>query len=248
MAIGYMETTTASNCRAETTGAGAVGSTGIVEWRGLVSMPNWHQGSFSTHALGTHRGQWSVVLRGWTTSSDGDRFQLNWHDGTTTQNIQSNAGLPLFDPYDWVWIRFVFDPNDGANRTLDCYYSTDDPLTALASVSWTAVGTQVTGTTTTIRAATSTAAGVGGDSTLTGASPNNNRFGLASVRFDGAELMDPDFRDADQGWNSPPATDSYALSYSLINSAIWVPPDVKLVGRSVHYDFATKRVVIESGV
>lgn len=225
--VGYMTTGTASNVRAQTTQPATAWSTGIVEVITCVALEAYEFGSFGFRPLMHHRGQFTAIIRGAASAGDPDHLQLSWHDGASVLDIQANGTFPddIVDRA-WVWCRVVFNPNNGSNRVADFYYSFDDPLTDPASVSWTQMGTQVSSTTSTIRAAASTVTGIGGDSTLTGNSPANAWYAYGAIYVGGSRVADPDFRDADQGWDSPPATDSHSNSWDFINGAAWVAPTV----------------------
>lgn len=249
MPIGYLTTGTSASDRIQTETTGGW-TTGVIEWRGCVALADWEFGGFSSRALGHHRGQFTFRVRGGANSGDPSNLDIVWHDGTTTQTIQTGATLPDgLIAYQWVWLRFVFNVNNGANRVADFYYSLDPETTDVSSVSWTQIGSQVSAATSTIRSATSAVAGVGGDSTLTGSTPNNARYAFATLTLNGTTIHSPDLRDDDQGWSSPPATDSQAHDWAFNGAGAWQAPiPDKLVGRSVHFDFAAKQVVIESGV
>lgn len=248
--IGYLQGGTSGSDRIQNTLPVAAYSTGAYDLKACVAMDNWEPASFRATAISHHRGQITVRARGGANAGDPGKPDLAWHDGATINTITPNATLPDgLTAYQWVWVRAVFNPNNGSNRIADFYYSLDPETTPVGSVSWTQIGTQVVEATTTVRAATSTVAGFGGDSTMTGATPNNGRYAVAQLSLAGTVIHSPDLRDGNQGWASPPATDDQGNSWALNGAAVWEPPTTdQIIGRSVHYDFANRQVVIESGV
>lgn len=250
MTIGYIQVDTTASSRIQNTAPVAAYSTGTFEWRTCVALDNYEPGSNRITSLGHHRGQITPRVRGGNNAGDPGWPELAWHDGTSILTIAANGTFPNdLAAYQWVWIRIVFNPNNGANRVCDFYYSLDAETTAVDSVSWTQIGTQVSAATTTVRSAASTVAGVGGDSTMTGGHGNNGRYAVAQLRLAGTIIHSPDMRDDDQGWSSPPATDDQANSWALNGTAVWEPnTSDKIIGRSIHYDLANRQVIIESGV
>ena len=215
--IGYLTTGPAAADHARTTQPATAWSTGTIEFITCVRNPNWYLTGFPTYANGMHRGQMAFNFR--ANSGAAGAMQFRYHDGTTLQTIASNAVLPgSFTSADWVWLRTVVVPS---GSTVDFYYSLDPPTTAPGSVSWTAVGTQVSGAALTIRAASTTVSNVGGDSSLTGADSHSSDFTYGRLSLNGSVVWDVDFRDDDQGWDSPPATDSLGNSWSFNGVAAW---------------------------
>jgi hypothetical protein len=180
-------------------------------------------------------------------------LQFNFtEDGLTNKLHQSTAAMPTADG-EWVWIRVDFDADNGVGGyDVTFWYSEDPPETAPIFVSWTQLGDTISGT------------GVAGPASIhagttdlylgqlaSGGGSYAGDIGAAWVidgGFAGTIVANPDFRDDDQGWSSPPGVDDHSNSWAFVGDTFWTPPTVdKLIGHSVHYDFANKTLVIESG-
>ena len=155
MAIGYLETGTSASDRIQNTAPVAAYSTGNFEWIGCVALPNWEPSGSLASACGHHRGQISVRVRSAANAGDPSRLQTLYHNGTSQIELNPGSSGTLPDGLvanQWVWILFVFNPNNGANLVHSYYYSLDSETTDPASVSWTQIGTTVTTTIDTVRA------------------------------------------------------------------------------------------------
>lgn len=74
-------------------------------------------------------------------------IQVGWGDGVSAMSLNSSVAPTITDG-SGLWVAVDLQPDNGASgRTAKFYTSTDSPQTALGSIAWTQLGTDVTAAT-----------------------------------------------------------------------------------------------------
>jgi len=155
-------------------------------------------------------------------------IQVGFGNGSSSVYTVS-SGSPISTDDD-VWIKVEADPDNGSNRVGDFYYSYDPPETAIGSVSWTQIGSQVTGTqhgvvgnTDSLRIGNNTAGGAA-------YFPGRVYCGEVYDGIGGTRIANPDFRDTDQGdWSVAdfgPISDDESTDWYETGDPVYTPETV----------------------
>lgn len=218
--LGYLNVPGASGDKADTPDHADFAITGDIDVRVLASATDWTSGSAAAFI-----SQYVNLDRAWAFQVQGTgTLQFVWTTDGATQVSAVSSVAPTVADGAFIWLRLTLDVDNGAaGRDAKFYTSADSALTDPALVTWTQLGTTVTGAVTSIFNST--------QAPTLGSSPDNfarlnGTIYCAEVRngIGGTVIANPDFRDAGQQTSATTLTDDFGKVWTVRGAASWTLP------------------------
>lgn len=147
---GYLKVPSGDNSRLYTTDSGDFAPASVGTVHSLRAEFTYRNRPYQRTLV----GQWSASNQQWLLTvgaTAADRPRLYWSTtGSDTLSEDSTAGIAGISDGDRVQFRADFVPDNGSQRTVDYYYKLNSADDIVSNTGWTAMGTQRTGTQTTI--------------------------------------------------------------------------------------------------